>query len=72
MYNVLYVPSVFSTFEAAYEVLGNLLKYAIALTLEHLDSGSKPHTHLLSSLERFSTVLQGSSPSRYDAQKGKY
>lgn len=67
MYEILDVPPVFLTVEAAYEILGNMLKYAIALLLGHIIPNSKPHLYLLSSLESFEAALRDSPLDAYDA-----
>lgn len=61
--DLLYVPPTFSTFEAAYEVLSNLLKYAIALSLGHFKAESQAYLFLQSSLKAFRITLE---QSRYD------
>jgi len=67
MYELLDIPPVFLTIEAAYETLSNLLKYAIALLLGHIIPNSKPHLYLLSSLESFEAALRDSKLDAYDA-----
>jgi len=66
MYEILYIPQVFSTVKTAYETLGYLLRYAIALHLGHFSAGSKPHSYLLSSLTNFEAALHDSPLDAYD------
>jgi len=67
--DILYIPSAFPTLEAAYEALGNLLKYAVALLLGHFKFGSKPHLQLRKALERYLIILDDSSLDKYGGEE---
>lgn len=60
MSEVLQVPRTLDTFEDAYELLGNMLKYAINLSIGDIRQDSQVAVHLQTTLKEFEIVLTNS------------
>lgn len=66
LYEILRVPAVLESVEDAYEHLGNMLKYAIALSVGNIEHGSRVAVHLQGTLQRFEIVLSKSPINTYN------
>ncbi|KAK5956753.1 hypothetical protein OHC33_002241 [Knufia fluminis] len=69
IHDLLHMPQVFATIEDAYEVLGHLMKYAIAISLGHIKFGSKTHKQLQRSIKKYEMVLDDSPLDMYGGEK---